>query len=60
MSIQETKKAAVLGTTSWGTTLAILLARKGIAVQLLARTDEEAKTLIKEGENSRFTPGGLL
>ena len=57
MSIQETKKAAVLGTTSWGTTLAILLARKGIAVQLLARTDEEAKTLIKEGENSRFTPG---
>ena len=57
MSIQETKKAAVLGTTSWGTTLAILLARKGIAVHLLARTDEEAKTLIKAGENSRFTPG---
>jgi len=57
MNTQETKTVAVIGTTSWGTTLAILLARKGIIVRLLARTDEEAETLIKAGENSRFTPG---
>ena len=57
MNIQEIKTAAVVGTTSWGTTLAILLARKGLSVQLLARTDEEAEILIKAAENSRFTPG---
>jgi len=57
MNTQETKTVAVIGTTSWGTTLAILLARKGIIVHLLARTDEEAEILIKAGENSRFTPG---
>lgn len=39
------ERAAVIGTTSWGTTLAILLARNGLAVSLLARTDEEASAL---------------
>ena len=56
MNIHETKNAAVVGTTGWGTTLAILLARKGIAVNLLARTKEEAEKLIKDGENIRFAP----
>ena len=47
----------VAGTTTWGTTLAVMLARQGHSVRLLARTDEEAKDLIAAGENERFTPG---
>ena len=37
--------AAIVGTTTWGTTLAIILARRGIDVRLLARTGEEAARL---------------
>ena len=57
MNKNQTHRVAVLGTTSWGTTLAILLARKGIKVNLLARTETEAKTLIESRENGRFAPG---
>ncbi|MBR61575.1 MAG: glycerol-3-phosphate dehydrogenase [Dehalococcoidia bacterium] len=60
MNTNQTNKVAVLGTTSWGTTLAILLARNGIKVNLLARTESEAKALIDSGENTRFTPGVTL
>ena len=56
MNVQELN-AAVIGTTSWGTTLAILLARKGIVVNLLARTDEESERLVNDGQNTRFAPG---
>ena len=35
------QRAAVLGTTSWGSTLAILLARNGVNVSLIGRTDDE-------------------
>lgn len=38
-------RAAVIGTTSWGTTLAILLARNDVEVTLLARDDGEARRL---------------
>src|SRR3990170_6624108 len=37
--------AAVIGTTSWGTTLAVCLARSGARVSLWARTQEEALAL---------------
>ena len=37
--------AAVIGTTSWGTTLAVCLARSGARVSLWARTREEALAL---------------
>ena len=46
----------VVGTTSWGTTLAIILARRGIEVRLLARTDAEANQLQRERGNQRFVP----
>jgi glycerol-3-phosphate dehydrogenase (NAD(P)+) len=36
---------AVVGTSSWGTTLAIVLARHGASVRLLARTPDEAAAL---------------
>jgi len=37
------QKAAVIGTTSWGITLAMMLAGKGTEVRLWARTEKEAK-----------------
>jgi len=50
-------KVAVIGTTSWGTTLAVILARKGIDVALLGFTAEEAKKLEAERENADRLPG---
>lgn len=50
-------RAAVVGTTAWGTTLAILLARNGISTTLVARTAEEAARLEAERANSRRLPG---
>ena len=47
----------VVGTTSWGTTLGIILAREGHTVRLMARTDDEARLLNSERENSRFVLG---
>ncbi len=50
-------RVGVVGTTTWGTTLAIGLARKGVDVCLLARTEQEAALLTDQGENARFVPG---
>ena len=50
-------KIGVAGTTSWGTTLAIINARKGLDVFLWARTEEEAGRLRADGENRRLLPG---
>ena len=47
----------VVGATSWGTTLGIILAREGHDVRLLARTEDEALMLESRRENSRFVPG---
>ena len=53
-------KAAVVGTTTWGTTLALQLCGNGVPSSLLARTDDEARRISREGENSRFLPGITL
>ena len=45
------KRAAVIGTTSWGTTLAVHLARAGVETRLWARTEAEATRLRDDGEN---------
>ncbi len=50
-------RVAVIGTTSWGTTLAILMARRSLDVRLWARTPEEAAALTAAKENTRFVPG---
>ncbi len=47
----------VVGTTSWGTTLALIAARQGHRVTLWARTPEEAKQLQYDRENKRLLPG---
>ena len=47
----------VVGATTWGTTLAIILGRRGVPVRLLARTADEAQGLAIAGENTRRLPG---
>ena len=47
----------VVGTTGWGTTLAIITAREGHTVRLLTRTSQEAARLRLANENSRYLPG---
>ena len=50
-------RVAVVGTGSWGTTLAILAARQGHYATLIARTEAEAAELRSAGENRRFLAG---
>ena len=50
-------KVSVIGTTSWGTTLAIILANNGADVLLWARTGEEAQALEGPRENLGLLPG---
>ncbi len=45
-------KVAIVGTTSWGTTLGIVLARKGIDTRLWARTKQEASEVTNSGPNA--------
>ena len=50
-------KVGVVGTTSWGTTLGIIVARLGTDVSIWARTELEAATLESARQNERFLPG---
>jgi len=49
--------AAVLGAGSWGTALAILLAKKGMAVNLWGREPEKIKKIKSGRENTLYLPG---
>ena len=49
-------KVAIIGTTAWGTTLGVMLARRGMDVALWART-EEAEVLGRARENAVRLPG---
>ncbi len=54
---RQARKAAVIGTTSWGTTLALLLAREGADTLLWSRTEETARRMNEAGENVDRLPG---
>ncbi len=51
------RRAAVIGAGSWGTAVAVLLARGGLEVQLGARSPERAAEMVEAGENRRYLPG---
>ena len=51
-------RCAVLGSGSWGTALAIQLARSGDDVWVWSRTEEAASTIQRSRENARYLPGG--
>jgi len=50
-------KIAIIGTTTWGKTLGVVLAHKGLQVRLWARTEREATELKKAGPNSALLLG---
>jgi glycerol-3-phosphate dehydrogenase (NAD(P)+) len=50
------QKIAIIGTTSWGITLGLVLANKGLEVRLWARTEREANQLRKKGPNPSQFP----
>lgn len=53
-------KIAVYGAGSWGSALAILLAKAGHQVALIGRQAEEMDLMDKERENKRYLPGVVL
>jgi glycerol-3-phosphate dehydrogenase (NAD(P)+) len=51
------RRAAVIGAGSWGTAVAVLLARGGLEVQLGTRTGAQAAEMAEEGQNRRYLEG---
>jgi 1-acyl-sn-glycerol-3-phosphate acyltransferase len=54
------RRAAVIGAGSWGTAMAVLLARGGLEVQLGTRSAEHAAEIAAAGENKRYLEGVRL
>jgi 1-acyl-sn-glycerol-3-phosphate acyltransferase len=54
------RKAAVIGAGSWGTAVAVLLARGGLDVQLGCRTVEQCEQIEKARVNKRYLDGVRL
>lgn len=57
MNSQKNVAVAVIGAGSWGTALALLLARKGVAVTLWAHRQEHVAQLCSCRENTTYLPG---
>lgn len=55
--MNKTIRCGILGDGGWGTTLAILLNRKGYKVNLWGAFPEYIKFLVKARENKKFLPG---
>lgn len=54
------RRAAVIGAGSWGTAVAVLLARGGLDVQLATRTAAQAAEIDEVRENRRYLDGVRL
>jgi glycerol-3-phosphate dehydrogenase (NAD(P)+) len=54
------RRAAIVGAGTWGTSLAISLARAGFEVELGCRTREQAEALAEHRENVVYLPGITL
>lgn len=54
------RRAAVIGAGSWGTAIAVLLARGGLDVQLGTRNPERAEEIVAGRANERYLPGVRL
>jgi glycerol-3-phosphate dehydrogenase (NAD(P)+) len=52
-----TRRAIVIGAGSFGTAVAVLLARGGLRTTLQTRTPEQAARLIEDRENRAYLPG---
>jgi glycerol-3-phosphate dehydrogenase (NAD(P)+) len=56
-SLPTGRRATVVGAGSFGTALAVLLARGGLRTTLQTRTEEQAKLIEQQRENARYLPG---
>ncbi len=54
------RRAAVIGAGTWGTGLAVSLARAGLEIDLGCRTREQADELVTARENEHYLPGVSL
>jgi glycerol-3-phosphate dehydrogenase (NAD(P)+) len=54
------RRVAVIGAGAWGTSLATVLARGGLEVELGCRTHEQVQEIVQTGENARYLPGVTL
>jgi glycerol-3-phosphate dehydrogenase (NAD(P)+) len=54
------RRAAIVGAGSWGTSLAVALARAGFEVELGCRTAEQAAAVAATRENPEYLPGVTL
>lgn len=54
------KRVGVVGGGSWGTALAILLAKKGITTDIWVRSEKQAKDMVEKKVNSKYLPGIVL
>ena len=54
------RRAAIIGAGSWGTGLAIALARAGVDVDLATRTPEQADEIAATRVNAHYLPGEVL
>src|SRR5690349_9346164 len=52
-----TRRAVVIGAGSFGTAVAVLLARGGFRTTLQTRTVEQAERLVEDRENKTYLPG---
>src|SRR3954452_23416760 len=57
LPVPGSRRAYVVGAGSFGTAVAILLARAGLRTTLLARTAQQAEILAAERENATYLPG---
>ena len=60
MAVRSFERVVVAGAGSWGTTVANLLAGKGLDVRLWAREADVATAITRAGQNPRYLPGITL
>jgi glycerol-3-phosphate dehydrogenase (NAD(P)+) len=58
--LARVRRVAIIGAGTWGTALAVCLARAGLEVDLGCRTHEQAQALQSSRENARYLPGVTL
>ncbi len=51
------RRVGIVGAGGWGTSLAVALARAGVAVELGARSPEQAREIAAARANERYLPG---
>jgi len=53
--INKDTKITIIGAGSWGTTLAVVLARSGYDIDLWARSKSTFEEILKQRRNTRYT-----